>query len=58
MSGALIAAAQDRQLVKLATRETDKSVTGEPLQRVLGHKAIATGIAGPEIAHDIVGNES
>src|SRR5258708_5091955 len=31
-------------------------VTGKPPQRVLGYETVTTGIAGPEIADDVVGN--
>src|SRR5277367_4928084 len=31
------------------------SVTDQTLKRMLGHKAIAAGVAGPEVADDIVG---
>ena len=34
------------------------SVTGETCQRVLGDEPITTGIAGPEVADDVVGDES
>ena len=39
-------------------RSKRMSVAGEPLERMLGHEAIAAGIAGPEIADDVVGNIS
>ena len=32
-------------------------VAGDLLERVLGDKAIAAGVAGPEIAHYVVGQE-
>ena len=32
-------------------------VAGKSPQRMLGHEPVATGVAGPEIADDIVGNK-
>jgi hypothetical protein len=32
------------------------SVAGKPLERMLGHEAVTAGVAGPEIADDVVGN--
>ena len=32
----------------------DQSITGEPLDRMLGHEAVTAGVAGPEIADHVV----
>ena len=41
----------------MATKASGKAlVAGKPLERVLGDKTIAAGVAGPEIADDVVGN--
>src|SRR6266850_6450605 len=33
-------------------------VAGQSPERMLGHKTVTAGIAGPEIADDVVGNKS
>jgi hypothetical protein len=39
---------------RYATTSSKRSIAGKSLERVLGHETIAAGIAGPEIADDVI----
>ena len=34
--------------------EAYTSITGEPLDRMLGHESVTAGVAGPEIANHVI----